>query len=103
MMCEQLGTEPKEEEIPAEFGDFPYLVQIAISIFAILPDNWEGFSGTYMGKDLSLLPYLVKVYEVEDVAQLLQFINMIGSIVMNKRSEEQKRRQQKDKNLKKIK
>jgi hypothetical protein len=50
MMKEQLGEEPVEEEIPAGFEDFPYEVQEAINIFSILPDVWEGFSGTYMGK-----------------------------------------------------
>ena len=100
MMCEQLGNEPKEEEIPADFSDFPYIIQIAISIFAMLPDIWEGFSGTYMGKDYTLLPYLAGIYEIENHAQLMQFINMIGSIVMQQRTEEQKQRQRKSKNKK---
>ena len=42
MMCEQLGTEPKEEEVPADFEDFPHTVQMAMNIHAVLPDKWEG-------------------------------------------------------------
>ncbi len=100
MLCEQLGNEPLAEEMPADFNDFPYDVQIAISIFSILPDRWEGMSGTYMGKDLNILPYLAEIYEVDNQTQLLQFINMIGGIVMEQRSNEQKARQKKQKRQK---
>lgn len=100
MICEQMGNEPKEDEMPADFGDFPYSVQVAISIFAIMPDVWEGMSGTYMGKNFSILPFLADVYEVDNRPQLMQFINIIGSIVMNQRSKEQKIRQKKSKTTK---
>jgi hypothetical protein len=98
MMCEQLGTEPKAEEIPASFEDFPYIVQVAINVHAILPDKWEGFSGTYMGKDYLLLPYLAdEVYKVDNKAQLVQFVTLIDRIVMEFRAAEQKRKQRKNK------
>ena len=103
-MCEQLGKEPVAEELPADFEDFPYIVQVAIIIFGILPDVWEGFSGTYMGKNFSLLPYLAKdVYKVDDHPQLVQIITLINKIVMDKRAAQQKARQKKNKNLKKVK
>jgi len=95
MMCEQLGTEPKLEEIPADYADFPYLVQMAITVYSVLPDRWEGFSGTYMGKEYALLPYLIESYEIEDIPRFLQFIYIINNIVMQQRAEEQKRRQKK--------
>ena len=98
MMCEQLGTEPKVEEIPAAFEDFPYIVQTAMNIHAILADKWEGMSGTYMGKDYTLYPYLAdEVYKVESKAQLIQFVTMIDRIIMNYRAADQKRKQQKNK------
>ena len=100
MMCEQLGNQPKEEEIPADYNDFPYIVQVAMNIYSMLPDIWEGFSGTYMGKDFTLLPYLADVYELDNHAQLMQFINMINSIIMANRAAEQKRKQKS--NTKKV-
>jgi len=98
MMCEQLGNEPLPEEIPADYSDFPYEVQEAINIFTILPDVWDGMSGTYMGKDYSLLPYLFdEIFEVEDKKQSMQILLMIGRLVSNMHSKSQKERQRKAK------
>jgi len=98
MMCEQLGNEPLPEEIPADYSDFPYEVQEAINIFTILPDIWDGMSGTYMGKDYSLLPYLFdEIFEVEDKKQSMQVLLMIGRLVSNMHSKAQKERQRKAK------
>lgn len=98
MMCEQMGTEPLEEEIPASFDDFPYVVQTAINVHSVLPDRWEGMSGTYMGKDYSLLPYLAdKVYDVANDAQLFQFVYLIDRIIVERRAAEQKIKQRKNK------
>lgn len=101
LMCEQLGTEPVPEEIPVSFEDFPYQVQEAINIFTILPDNWEGMSGTYMGKDYSILPYLMdEIFQVENKQQTMQLLLIIGKIIMDIRSSEQKARQRKAKTKK---
>lgn len=98
MMCEQLGNEPIDEEIPMDFNEFPNVVQEALNIFSILPDNWEGMSGTYMGKDYSILPYLMdEIFCVEDKQQTMQFLLIIGNIIMEIRSREQKARQRKAK------
>ena len=101
MMCEQLGNEPIAEQIPADFGDFPYEIQLAINIFYILPDVFEGMSGTYMGKNYSLLPYLMdEIYKVEDKQQMMQFILLIGDIIKNQYAEKQKARDRKAKSKK---
>jgi hypothetical protein len=101
LMCEQLGTEPIEEEIPTEFGDFPHVVQEAIQIFSILPDNWEGMSGTYMGKDYTILPYLMDtIFEVVNKQQTMQLLLIVASIVMDNRTKEQKARDRKAKHKK---
>lgn len=98
MMCEQLNKDPDPEEMPADLSDFPYLVQQAIIIYSILPDNWESFSGTFLGKDYSILPYLTKeVYEIENHNQLMQILVLINSIVSNNRAEKQKAEQAKAK------
>ena len=101
MMCEQLGSEPIPEEIPMDFSEFPFNIQEAIQIFSILPDNWEGMSGTYMGKDYSILPYLMdEIFKVEYKQQTMQYLLMIGNIVMESRAKDQKARQRKAKTKK---
>ena len=98
MMCEQLGNEPKQEEIPASFEDFPNAVQDAIVIYSILPDLFEGFGGHFLGKDYSILPYLAKdVYKVENHTQLMQFLLIINNIVSKQRAEKLKQQQRRNK------
>lgn len=98
MMCEQLGMEPNPDEMPASFEDFPYDVQDAIMIYSILPDVWEGFGGSFLGKDYSILPYLAnQVYKIEDHPQLMQFLILINNIVSKNRAEKQKQAQAKAK------
>jgi hypothetical protein len=75
-LCEALGTQPKEEEIPIEISDFPLFVQESIRIFNHLPDRWDSFSGTYFGKDYSILPFLIGLFEVDDVPTLFLFITV---------------------------
>ncbi len=90
-MCEQLDKDPDPEEMPAAYEDFPKPVQDAIVIYSILPDVWEGFGGTFLGKDYSILPYLAnQVYMIEDHAQLMQFLIIINNIVSTNRAEKQK-------------
>lgn len=96
LMCEQLGKDPDPKEMPADFNDFPYPVQQAIIIYSILPDNWDGFGGNFLGKDYSILPYLAKeVYIIENHSQLMQYLLIINNIVSNHRA--QKRKQQESK------
>ena len=51
-MCEQLGEEPVEENIPVEYDDLSVDVQQALATYNLLRDEWEGFNGLYLGKSL---------------------------------------------------
>ena len=64
-MCEMLGAEPDEEEMPCERSDLTYETQVVFDLYDILPSKWEGFSGHYLGKDLLLLPTLFKEFKTE--------------------------------------
>lgn len=78
-MCEMMGYEPNDKEIPVEIGDFPPEVQTAFEVYQVLQDHWEGMSGTYMGKNLTGLGEILDVYEVEksDRKLILELINLI--------------------------
>ena len=98
MMVEQLGTEPVDSEIPADFSDFPFEVQEAINIFSILPDVWEGLSGTYMGKNYSILPYLFEnIFNVDDIQLSMKILLIIDRIVKEQYAQQQKARNRKNK------
>lgn len=80
-MCNQLGSEPVESEIPVEFDDFAMEVQLALSIYRMLRDEWEYMNGTYLGKNLNGIFQLFDVYEVNprDKKFYLELIHMIDS------------------------
>lgn len=80
-MCEQLGSEPIESEIPVEFDDFAMEVQLALSIYRMLRDEWEYMNGTYLGKNLNGIFELFDVYDIDpkDKKFYLELIHMIDS------------------------
>lgn len=79
-MCEELGIEVDDSKVPVDFSDFPYEIQEIIEIYNFLPNIWEGFSGTYLGKDYGILPELLNIYEIEDRKLSLYFLKKIDYI-----------------------
>ena len=77
MMCDMMGTDPISEEIPVDFEDLDYESQLAVKVFNILPDNVEGMSGSWLGKDFSGLGTLIDVYEIEDKKQFIELITIL--------------------------
>lgn len=71
-----MGWEPKEEDIPKDPSDLSYDSQLALIVFNSLPDNWEGMSGTWMGKDYSGLLALLDIYEVEDRRRVFELLKI---------------------------
>ena len=80
-MCEILGSDPVPSEIPYTREDLSLDTQIVFNIYDKLPAKWDGFSGQYMGKDLSLLPILTKKLEVDIVNYVWDIIPIIDSFV----------------------
>jgi len=78
-MCEQLGKEPDPDEMPPELGSFPLEIQEAFVIHAMLPDRWDGASGSYMGKDWSPLNDLLNIQNVYDKKTTCFFLKHIES------------------------
>jgi hypothetical protein len=85
-MCEALGTEPVEEQIPIEFEDFPLEVQQAFNAYRMLRDEWDTMSGTYLGKSLIGIKDVLEATEI-DLSEhkfIIMLIRMIDAV----RSEE---------------
>ena len=65
-MCEQMGWEPDENQMPIDPSTLSLEVQQALVLLNALPDNWEGMSGSWMGKDYSGLSAIMDIYEIDD-------------------------------------
>jgi hypothetical protein len=81
-MCEMLGSEPIESEMPVEFEDFPLEVQQAFSVYRMLKDEWEGFNGLYLGKSFIGLTEVLQYMEIDhsDRKLIVQLIKVIDTI-----------------------
>ena len=87
-MCEALGTEPIESEIPVEIDDFPTEVQQAFSLYYSLKDMWDSMGGNYLGKDTSNLFNYFDLYETEKpdrlfILSLIQTMDYTRSKMIN--------------------
>ena len=74
-MMEQLDQEPKPEEMPPDYEDFPDIVIDAIETFNSLGDRIFADVG-YTGKDYTNLPYYIKINKISDDQQEL-FLNIL--------------------------
>ena len=94
LICEQLGQEPDPAKMPLELSDMPEEVQVAFFMFSLLPDYWEGTSGTYMGKYWDGIDYYFKLYETTDPKTILYIMKMYEGILVEHRARkaEQKRK-----------
>lgn len=78
-MCEALGSEPVDSEIPVDFEDLYIDVQEALGIYQKLKDEWDTMNGNYMGKSYNGILDIFTILEVpkEDHKTLLDLISII--------------------------
>lgn len=69
-MCDQLGEEPVEEQIPYSLEDFPDLVQTCFIVYSLLPDEWEYMGGNYCGKKYELVFQTLELYNIVDKEEI---------------------------------
>lgn len=69
-----MGTEPVEADIPVERSDLFLETQEVFHIYDYLPAKWEGMSGTYLGKDISLLPMLFEQFNCSYSERMYAFM-----------------------------
>jgi hypothetical protein len=92
LICEQLGQEPDPAKMPLELSDFPEEVQVAFFMFSLLPDHWEGMSGSYMGKYWDGIEYYFKLYEVTDPKTIMYIMKMYEGIIVEHKAEQAEQR-----------
>tara|TARA_Y100001937_G_scaffold106361_1_gene147939 strand:- start:27 stop:488 length:462 start_codon:yes stop_codon:yes gene_type:complete len=93
-ICEQKGIEPDPDEMPPTMGDYPPEVQVAFLLHDLLPDRWDGMSGSYFGKDMSALDLLLETWEVEDKRTTIFFIKKIEAYNSKQINEKLKRKRE---------
>lgn len=79
-MCDALGSEPIESEIPKDLADFPLDVILAYHIYSRLDDKFDGMAGAYLGKNLSNIQLIMDLINInkEDRLFLFDIINIIN-------------------------
>lgn len=92
-MCNALGNAPIEEEIPISFEDFPQFLQQILQIYFMLPSQLVGMEGTFVGKDLSILPFLIDTYKLPYKLLTVEIIQMCSNIQANHLYEQRKQKQ----------
>lgn len=95
-LCEQMGNEPIEEEIPPDWEDFPDIVVYAINTFNMMGDRVYPDVG-YTGKDYTNLPHYLDLYEIQDTEYFLQLLSWLDSRAIQRSSDEIQKAHQKAK------
>lgn len=73
--------------MPLELSDFPVEVQVAFFIFGFLEDNWEGMSGSYLGKNWGSIEYLFDLYDVQEPKTVLYIMKVYEGVLIQYRAE----------------
>ena len=96
-MCEMTGEQPLLENEPVEWQDLPEQVQQCFEVYSFLPDRWEGMSATFMGKDYSIVFYLLDTFQVIELDRLL-YLRLMSNIdgirsklIQNKQKQKEKK------------
>ena len=93
MMCEQMGWEPDESQMPKDPSTLEEPCQQALILLNVLPDRWDGTSGSWFGKDYAGLDAILGIYEIDkprDVFELLQVAEKeLGDYYAHKQKEKE--------------
>ena len=92
-MCEQMGWEPKDEEIPKDPSDLSYNVQCALILYEALPDIWEGMSGTWMGKNYSGLIDIMNIFSIDNKKEVFNLLKVAEGEASKYYAEKQKQQE----------
>lgn len=78
-MCEALGSEPVDSEIPVDYEDLLIDVQEAMSIYSKLRDEWDSMNGVYLGKNYAGILDIFEILEIskEDRRTVFDLLGII--------------------------
>ena len=82
--------------MPLETSDFPSEVQVAFFIFGFLEDNWEGMSGTYLGKKWNNVEYLFRLYQIQEQTTILYIMKLWENILVEYKAQKAERTKKAD-------
>ena len=71
-----MGVEPKEADVPKDPSTFSLEAQQALIMLNVLPDKWEGMSGTWVGKEYAGLLDIMDLYQIEDKKQVFELLKV---------------------------
>jgi len=87
--------------MPLEPSGFPEEVQVAFFMFSCLSDNWDGMSGSYLGKNWDNLEYIFELHDVENPQPVFLFMKMLeGHLVKYRLEEAEKKRKAEERKAK---
>ena len=89
-----MGQEPKEDEIPPDWEDFPEIVVWAMNTFHSLGDFILADVG-YLGKDFTNLPYYIEIYDIQDTELFLEILTTLESRAIDQSQKALKRERDK--------
>ena len=92
-MCEQMGWEPNEDEMPRDPSHLSYNVQSTLILYNALPDLWEGMSGTWMGKDYSGLMDIMDIYNLDNRREVFTLLKVAEGEASKFYAEKQKQQE----------
>jgi hypothetical protein len=71
--------------MPLDPSELPAVVQVAFFIFNMLPDNYVGMDGVYIGKNWETCEFLFNTYQVQDVSTTFHIMKMYEEIMVEDR------------------
>lgn len=94
-MCEALGTEPIDNEVPVELEDFPIEVQQAFAVYRMLRDEWDSMSGIYLGKTLIGITEVLHATDIDPqdnkfIISLVRLIDQVRAKEINSKKANEK-------------
>ena len=82
--------------MPLELSDFPEEVQVAFFMFGLLPDHWEGMSGSYMGKYWNEIGYFFDLYDVQNKKEIIYIMKMYEASLISYRAKQAEKQRKAD-------
>jgi hypothetical protein len=73
--------------MPLNHSDFPVEVQVAFFIFQFLEDEWDGMSGSYLGKKWGNIEYFFNLYNVSEPKTIIYIMKLYEGAIVDYRAQ----------------